>query len=74
MAAKPHHIAKVLGAKTSSEVGLAQNASGIQFQCGTCEYFDNGTCHNKNPHLQGRQVQPAWCCNLYDHPGMKVIV
>jgi hypothetical protein len=65
---------KIVGAKTQSEVGLAQNASGIAFQCGTCEYIDRGTCRNPNPKLNGRQVQSAWCCNLYDHPGMKVIV
>jgi hypothetical protein len=55
-------------------VGLAQNAEGVPFQCGTCEYFDQGVCHNDNPKLNGREVQPEWCCNLYDHDGMQHVV
>lgn len=68
------HLAKVLGAKTNSEVGLSQNASGIPFQCGTCEYFRQGVCQNENPKLKGKRVASEWCCNLYDHKGMRVIV
>lgn len=64
---------RVIGAKTQSEVGLSQNETGVTFRCGTCKYFDRGTCHNKNPELEGRHVKPHWCCNLYDHDGMKVI-
>lgn len=64
----------IKGAKTSSEVGLAENAKDIQFQCGTCEYFGVGLCHNPNPKLFNRKVEKIWCCNLYDHKGMKVIV
>lgn len=55
-------------------VGLADNTEGYSFQCGTCEYFDDGTCHNPHPKLNGRKVEPKWCCNLYDHAGMKTIV
>lgn len=57
-----------------SPVGLAQNAEGVPFQCGTCEYFEDGTCHNPHPKLEGQQVQPEWCCNLYDHDGMKHVI
>jgi len=55
-------------------VGLAQNAKGVPFQCGTCEYFDRGTCRNRDPELEGRKVGSEWCCDLYDHEGMRVIV
>ena len=65
---------KPIGAKSASEIGLAENAPGIHFQCRTCEYIDNGTCTNPNPKLNGRKVKPEWCCNLYDHAGMRVIV
>lgn len=61
-------------AHENAVVGLAENASGVQFQCGTCEYFDSGTCRNAHPKLQGRPVKPEWCCNLYDHDGMRVVV
>lgn len=54
-------------------VGLADNGS-RRFHCGNCEYFDKGTCHNDHPKLSGKSVKPQWCCNLYDHPGMKVII
>lgn len=55
-------------------VGLAENAKGVQFQCGTCEYFDDSICRNKDPELDGREVEPEYCCDLYDHEGMRVIV
>lgn len=57
-------------------VGLAENRQGVPFRCGTCEYFDfgPGTCHNPHPKLRGKVVKPEWCCNLYHHPGMRVIV
>ena len=55
-------------------IGLAQNADGVPFQCGTCEYFENGICHNDHPELSGKQVQPDWCCDLYDHEGMQHII
>lgn len=64
----------VVGAKSASEIGLAQNAPGVDFHCRTCEYIKAGTCTNPNPKLNGRKVEPDWCCNLYDHDGMKVIV
>jgi len=56
------------------QVGLAENAKGVAFQCGTCEYFDDGTCRNKDPELEGKEVQAEWCCDLYDHDGMRVII
>ena len=65
--------AKIVGAKTDSEVGLSENPMKVAFECGTCEYFERGTCHNKNPNLKGRKVEASWCCNLYDHDGMRVI-
>lgn len=55
-------------------VGLAQNPPGRAFRCGTCEWFDNGHCRNRNKSLNGRQVDPQWCCNLYDNDEMKIIV
>jgi hypothetical protein len=61
-------------AREDAVIGLSQNADGVKFQCGTCEYFADGTCRNINPKLYGRPVKPEWCCNLYDHDGMKVIV
>jgi hypothetical protein len=64
----------ITGAKTQTEIGLSQNAKGVPFRCGTCEYFERGVCHNPNPKLAGKPVDDDWCCNLYDHKGMKVIV
>jgi hypothetical protein len=58
----------------TSAIGLAKNAEGVAFRCGTCEYFDRGVCHNPNPKLDRREVGAYWCCNLYDHKGMKVVV
>lgn len=55
-------------------IGLASNPSDVHFQCGTCEYMDAGTCHNPNPKLNGYKVKPDWCCNLYEHKGMKTII
>lgn len=55
-------------------VGLSENRPGVHFRCGTCEFYDGGTCHNKHPSLDGTQVEARWCCNLYHHTGMKVIV
>ena len=59
-----------------SAVGLAENAKGVPFRCGTCQWFGDGTgtCHNNNPKLHGREVKPEWCCNLYEHEGMRVVV
>lgn len=54
-------------------VGLADN-DGIRFMCSTCEYFDNGICRNKHYKLDGTKVDPDWCCNLYHHEGMKVVI
>lgn len=55
-------------------VSLADNTSGEPFQCGTCEYMDDGICHNPHPKLDGRPVKPQWCCNLYEHAGMRIVV
>lgn len=59
--------------KDGSPIGLADNA-GIRFECGTCEYIRNGVCTNPDPRLKNRNVEQHWCCNLYDHAGMRVIV
>jgi len=59
------------------QVGLAENAKGVAFQCGTCQYFDKksyGHCHNQDPELEGLHVEAEWCCDLYDHEGMRVII
>lgn len=63
-----------LGLEPTMEVGLDENPSGIPFQCGTCEYFHEGICHNEHPKLHGKYVEALWCCNRYDREGMKVIV
>lgn len=63
-----------LQATSNVIVGLSDNTSGAAFKCGTCEYFGDGKCHNPNPKLDGRKVEKTWCCNLYSHKGMKVIV
>lgn len=55
-------------------VGLAQNPKGVPFQCGTCEYFDRGICHNPVAKLYRKEVDRDWCCDYYDHPGMRVII
>lgn len=55
-------------------IGLSSIPGGVKFQCGTCEYFKDDTCRNINPRLYGRTVKAEWCCNLFDSPGMKVIV
>lgn len=54
-------------------VGLADNGA-TRFQCGTCEYFDSGICRNKHPKLDGTKVDEDWCCNLYDHEGMEIVI
>jgi len=64
------------GDTKSMPIGLAQNPPGKPFRCGDCEWFDTGAsrCQNKNPRLNGRHVEPEWCCNLYDNDEMKIIV
>jgi len=63
------------GSDTSSmPIGLARNLAGVAFRCGTCEWFHNGDCWNGNPRLHGRHVDAHWCCNLYKHDGMKIVV
>lgn len=54
-------------------VGLSENPSGTPFQCGTCEYYHEGICHNSHPAISGKHVDAVWCCNLYDSEGMKII-
>jgi len=60
--------------KGDEAVGLARNSPGIEFQCGTCQYFADGICHNEHPKLNGVEVDPEWCCNHYDHDGMETII
>lgn len=60
--------------KDGSPIGLAQNPPGVHFQCRACKYIKAGRCQNPNPQLKDRKVKPTWCCNLFDHSGMKVIV
>lgn len=55
-------------------IGLAKNPAGVQFQCGTCEWFSAGKCMNKNPRLNGKHVEPQWCCNLYDNDKMEIVI
>lgn len=59
---------------STKTVGLVENQKDIPFQCGTCEYYSDNTCHNEHPKLRDRPVEPEWCCNLYDHEGMRTIV
>ena len=63
----------IIGAKSDSEIGLAKN-NRVAFRCGTCKYFDHGKCQNPNPQLEGKVVGAYWCCNLYDHSGMEVVI
>lgn len=65
-----------MSAAEDTAVGLTQNVPGVKFKCGTCKWHDakNEDCENPNKKLNGRTVQPDWCCNLYKHPGMRVVV
>ncbi len=56
------------------KIGLAENPAGVPFHCPTCEYYKAGKCAHKDPQLNGKRVTARHCCDLYDHPGMKVIV
>lgn len=56
------------------QVGLAKNVKGVAFRCGTCKFFDNGECYNPHPKLYEKKVDEYWCCNLYNHKGMEVII
>lgn len=62
------------GARFDSKIGLVENASGIAFRCDTCKYWNDKKCANPNPELKDRRIQGEWCCNLYDHDGMHLIV
>ena len=61
-------------------VGLAKNPSGVPFRCGDCKYGKEDTkngvlhCHKKEPELYLRKVEHDWCCDFFEHPGMKVII
>lgn len=55
-------------------VGLVENVEDVPFQCATCDYFEDGFCQNEDPRLYGRDVEGRWCCNKYEHEGMRVIV
>ena len=65
---------KPIGGTFNSKVGLVKNPQGTAFRCGTCKFFKKGVCKNVNPELKGRPVAAHWCCNLYDHAGMKLVV
>jgi hypothetical protein len=75
---------RIIGARTQSEVGLAELPPGVHFRCGECAYMGGkrkgtkvrlGECGNPNAELFRREVhRTRMCCNLYDHDGMKVIV
>jgi hypothetical protein len=55
-------------------IGLVENPDDVAFQCATCDYFEDGKCTNPDPELEGEEVEGSWCCNLYEHPGMKTVV
>lgn len=55
-------------------IGLAANPPGVPFCCKTCEYIDAGRCNNPVAKLFRRPVDPEWCCDYYDHPGMRRII
>lgn len=57
-----------------SAIGLAKNAKGVAFQCGTCEFYSDDMCHHPLPKLNGQHVEDEWCCNHYRHTGMKTII
>jgi hypothetical protein len=56
------------------QVGLASNPDGVPFRCDHCKFFSKHTCHNDDPKLYGRTVEPDWCCDFFKHPGMRVII
>jgi len=56
------------------KVGLVENPDDVQFQCATCDWFDDGICDNPHPKLKGQEVEGRWCCNEYRHPGMQTKV
>lgn len=55
-------------------IGLVENPDDVPFQCATCDYFDDGICDNPRAKLHGKPVEGRWCCDWYDHPGMRVII
>lgn len=55
-------------------VGLCANPPGKAFQCGTCQFFQQSRCGNPDPRLNGKPVQPVWCCNLYKNPQMQTLI
>jgi hypothetical protein len=58
----------------SMPIGLVSNPKGVPFHCRDCQFYDDGKCWNKKKKLTGTHVEPEWCCNLFRHPGMKVII
>jgi hypothetical protein len=63
-------------AKALLPVGLVDN-NGKPYNCGHCEYLCTETkafCRNTHPKLRDRRVEKEWCCNLFDHPGMRTII
>jgi len=55
-------------------IGLVKNAKDVAFQCGTCRFYSDDTCHHSDPRLNGQHVEDEWCCNHYAHDGMKTII
>lgn len=55
-------------------VGLSANPPGKPFQCGTCQFFQQGRCGNPDQRLNGKPVQPVWCCNFYKNPQMQTLI
>lgn len=84
LAISRRHGGRIVGARSQSEVGLAELPDGVNFRCGECDYMGGirkgakvkkGECGNPNSKLFTRKVHPTrMCCNLYDHPGMRIIV
>jgi hypothetical protein len=55
-------------------IGLVENPAGVAFQCATCDHFDDGVCRHHDPRLDGKKVEGAWCCNEFEHPGMRTVI
>ena len=55
-------------------IGLVENPDDVAFQCATCDYFEDGVCQHSDPRLNGEEVEGKWCCNKYEHPGMRTVI
>ena len=64
-----------LDTEDDEPIGYAENPPGVAFRCGTCEYFDAGTCRNPRKKLNGVKVKgDVGCCNWYESEGMKTVI